>query len=81
MPALCLYGNCHNLGSRTYMGYCNQSHLTSSYERDELMEVLKKNAHLSTLRDARLYVSSLAKEISKKEKSKSSETGQANTPQ
>lgn len=27
MPDLCLYRNCHNLGSRIFEGYCMESHL------------------------------------------------------
>lgn len=49
---------CQNLGSRTYLGYCNEYHLKQSFEREKLLKVLEENPHLSTLRDARLFLES-----------------------
>jgi hypothetical protein len=60
MPSFCEYRNCHNLGSRTYLGYCNEDHLKRSMEDEKLFKVLKENPQLSTLKDARQYVSSQA---------------------
>ena len=41
MPELCRYRMCHNVGSSSFVGYCNESH----YERgklDELKEAYEK---------------------------------------
>lgn len=56
MPDLCLYGMCQNLGSSTYMGYCNEEHYKRGPEREILMKVLRDNPQLSTIRDARLFL-------------------------
>ena len=56
MPQFCQYRNCHNLGSSTYMGYCNEYHFKRGLEDETLFRALEKNPQLSTLRDARLYV-------------------------
>jgi hypothetical protein len=58
MPQFCEYRNCHNLGSRTYLGYCNEEHFKRGLEDEKLFKILESNPHLSTLRDARLYVAS-----------------------
>ena len=58
MPSFCEYRNCQNLGSSTYMGYCNEQHFKKGLEDDILFKVLEKNPQLSTIRDARLFVTS-----------------------
>ncbi len=58
MPQFCEYRNCHNLGSSTYLGYCNENHFKRGLEDSKLFEVLEKNPKLSTLGDARKYLSS-----------------------
>lgn len=48
MPSFCLYGMCHNLGSSTYQGYCNEYHMKRAWEREE-KERVKLQASLSTI--------------------------------
>ena len=42
MPSLCLYGMCHNLGSSSYQGYCNENHM----KRAQLQELKEQVAKL-----------------------------------
>ena len=44
MPSLCLYRMCHNLGSSTYLGYCNAFHMKKGLEleKKEAEEEAKK---------------------------------------
>lgn len=44
MPSLCLYRMCHNLGSSTYLGYCNAFHMEKGLEleKKEAEEEAKK---------------------------------------
>ena len=58
MPSLCNYGMCHNLGSSTYLGYCNEYHM----KRAQIREVKEQLAKLE--KDVRL-LESPAKEPSK----------------
>jgi hypothetical protein len=48
MPSFCLYGMCHNLGSSTYQGYCNEYHLNRARVR-ELREQLEVLSSISTV--------------------------------
>lgn len=61
MPQLCEYLNCHNLGSSTYQGYCNQNHLERSKELEPLFKIIKENKEISTLGQARLFLTSSQK--------------------
>jgi hypothetical protein len=56
MPEFCNYGNCHNLGSSTYQGYCNEDHMKRAPEREMLMEVIRKNPGISTIKEAREFL-------------------------
>lgn len=56
MSSLCLYGNCHNLGSSSYQGYCNKDHFERSFEYDILMDIIKKNKDIATLKQAREFL-------------------------
>ena len=60
MPSFCLYGMCHNLGSSTYQGYCNESHMKRAWEKEaketlaklqESLSTIQKSTLTSTLRD------------------------------
>jgi hypothetical protein len=42
MPSLCNYGMCHNLGSSTYQGYCNEYHM----KRAKLLEMKEQVSKL-----------------------------------
>jgi len=69
MPEFCNYRNCQNLASSSFQGYCNKEHFEKGLEDDVLYKTLEKNPHLSTIRDARLYLAGLKKEsISEKKK-------------
>lgn len=35
MPSFCLYGMCHNLGSSSYQGYCDDYHMKRAWEREQ----------------------------------------------
>jgi hypothetical protein len=63
MPSFCLYGMCHNLGSSTYQGYCNESHMKRAWEKEaketlaklqESLSTIQKSTLTSTLRDGSL---------------------------
>jgi hypothetical protein len=56
MPEFCKYGNCHNLGSSTYQGYCNEYHFKKGPEREILMEILRTNPGISTIKEAREFL-------------------------
>lgn len=56
MPSFCEYGMCHNLGSSSYLGYCNEYHMNKAFEKEKLMKILESNPHLSTLKDARAFL-------------------------
>jgi hypothetical protein len=58
MPRFCEYGMCHNLGSSTYLGYCNEYHMKRAFEKEKLMKILESNPHVSTLKDARKVLTS-----------------------
>lgn len=34
MPSLCLYKMCHNLGSSSFLGYCNVYHMEKGLEEE-----------------------------------------------
>lgn len=57
MPSFCNYGMCHNLGSSSYQGYCDDYHRKKGVEQEKLLQILKENPQLSTLKDARLVAS------------------------
>jgi hypothetical protein len=44
MPSFCLYGMCHNLGSSSYQGYCNENHM----RRAEYLEAKQKLIEVSS---------------------------------
>lgn len=48
---------CHNLGSSSYQGYCDDYHRKKGVEQEKLLQILKENPQLSTLKDARLVAS------------------------
>lgn len=56
MPEFCNYGNCHNLGSSTYQGYCNEDHQKRGPERELLMKIIEKVPEIGTIREARQYL-------------------------
>ncbi len=66
MSSLCKLGMCHNLGSSTYQGYCNQDHQNRGPEKELLMKIVEKNPSVSTLKEARQFL----REYIKKWKSK-----------
>jgi hypothetical protein len=39
------------------MGYCNEYHFKRGLEDDKLFSILEKNPNLSTIRDARKFLS------------------------
>ena len=45
MPDLCLYRNCHNLGSLIFEGYCSESHLARG-RKDEGEDITAKAGYL-----------------------------------
>ena len=61
MPSFCKYGNCHNLGSSTYQGYCNAEHLKRGPEREMLQKVME-NKGFGTIREAREFLQKEAKQ-------------------
>jgi hypothetical protein len=56
MPSLCIFLNCHNLGSSTYQGYCNQYHMEKAKEYKVLYKIIEENKEISTLAQARKKV-------------------------
>ena len=48
MPSFCLYGMCHNLGSSSYQGYCNEYHMNRAWDREERERKAAREA-LSTI--------------------------------
>lgn len=66
MVEFCRYASCHNLGSSTYQGYCNQDHQNRGPEKELLMKIVEKNPSVSTLKEARQFL----REFIKKHKSK-----------
>ena len=67
MPSFCEYGMCHNLGSSTYLGYCNEYHMNKAFEKEKLMKILKENPHLSTLKEARSFLTGASSQIQSKD--------------
>ena len=53
MPSFCLYGMCHNLGSSTYQGYCNEYHMKRAWEREMKEKLAKLQESLSTIQTAK----------------------------
>ncbi len=49
MPSFCLYGMCHNLGSSTYRGYCNEYHMKRAWEKEAKEKLAKIQESLSTI--------------------------------
>jgi hypothetical protein len=47
MPSLCLYKMCHNLGSSTFLGYCNVYHMERGLE-EERKEAQKQREEKET---------------------------------
>ena len=83
MPSFCLYGMCHNLGSSSYQGYCNQNHMKRAWDLEEraykaAAESLSTIAASSqTLPKDSLSVTLPSKELSSKRQSKQNEKPQA----
>ena len=52
MPSFCLYRMCHNLGSSTFLGYCNQYHMEKGLELEkkeaEQKQIEEKTAKVLT---------------------------------
>ncbi len=67
MPSFCEYGMCHNLGSSTYLGYCNEYHMNRAFEKEKLMKILEANPHLSTLKEARNFLTATSAQIQSKD--------------
>ena len=38
MPSFCEYGMCHNLGSSTYQGYCNEYHMKRAWKLEQRLK-------------------------------------------
>ncbi len=70
MPQFCQYRNCHNLGSSSFWGYCNENHFQRGLEDDKLFHVLEQNPQPSTIRDARLYMSSIGTAVKSEDSQK-----------
>jgi hypothetical protein len=56
MPEFCKYGNCHNLASWTYQGYCNEDHLKRGSEHELLMKIIYETPGVATIKDARQFL-------------------------
>jgi len=56
MVEFCRFQNCHNLGSSTFQGYCNQYHQEKGAEYELLMKIVEKNPNVSTLKEARQFL-------------------------
>lgn len=58
MPSTCEYLNCHNLGSSSFGGYCNEYHMKRAEEIRPLQKIMKENPEIKTLAEARKYLAS-----------------------
>jgi hypothetical protein len=67
MPEFCRYGNCHNLASFSYQGYCNKDHFEHGRERELLMKIVEKVPTVSTIREARKFLLEFVKKRHYKE--------------
>ena len=61
MVEFCRYASCHNLGSSTYQGYCNQDHLNKGPERELLMKIVERVPNVSTIKEARQFLRAFLK--------------------
>ena len=56
MPMVCEYRMCHNLGSTTYQGYCNEDHQKQGREKELFMKIIEKVEGVCTIRQAKTYL-------------------------
>ena len=59
MPSFCTYLNCHNLGSSSYLGYCNEYHMKRAKEIEPLMKIMEENKEIKSLAEARKFLTSV----------------------
>lgn len=55
MPEFCQYLNCHNLGSFSYGGYCNEDHQRRGPESKFLFRIVETHKDISTIGQARKH--------------------------